>query len=76
VLLNQPQWQSQVFLLRLWMEAQVDGPPIWRGKVQHLISGEAQRFDDWSTLIDALLALLPSQPEAESAHSVASTDET
>jgi hypothetical protein len=56
---NKPDPPSQVFLVRLWIEAQGDGPAAWRGKVQHLTSGEAYRFDDWMDLVALLQDMLP-----------------
>ncbi|MFQ6102463.1 MAG: hypothetical protein ACE5OS_14720 [Anaerolineae bacterium] len=51
--------RSHLFTLRLWPEELGDGRTEWRGKVQHVTSGEARYFRDWSTLIAHLLAMLP-----------------
>jgi len=56
--------QSHLFTLRLWREALGDGETEWRGKVQHVLSGEARHFRDWATLVGHLLALLPDAGEA------------
>ncbi len=56
--INKPDPPSQVFLLRLWSEAQGDEQAAWRGKVQHLTSGEAYRFDDWADLVAWLQDML------------------
>jgi len=42
--------RSQLFTLRLWPEDLGGGKTDWRGKVQHVDSGEARYFRDWSTL--------------------------
>ena len=34
------------------------GRTEWRGKVQHVLSGEARYFRDWATLIKALQKML------------------
>jgi hypothetical protein len=42
--------RSHLFTVRLWLEPLGDGQAEWRGKVQHVPSGEAQYVRDWSTL--------------------------
>ena len=42
--------RSHLFTLRLWPEDLGDGHTDWRGKVQHVSSGEARYFRDWPTL--------------------------
>ena len=51
---------SHLFLVRLWAESDNDGDVVWCGKVQHVTKGKANQFRDWSTLIDLLMAMLPS----------------
>jgi hypothetical protein len=41
---------SHLFMLRLWPEDLGSGQTDWRGKVQHVNSGEARYFRDWPTL--------------------------
>jgi len=55
---ERPQRSSDLFTIRLWQEDLGDGQMEWRGKVQHVTSGEARYFRDWPTLIAFLLALL------------------
>ena len=50
---------SHLFLVRLWAESNNDGEAVWCGKVQHVTKGKANRFRDWPTLIDLLMAMLP-----------------
>jgi hypothetical protein len=45
-------------MLRLWQEDLGEGRVEWRGKVQHVTSGEAHYFRDWSKLIAALQEIL------------------
>ncbi len=46
-------YHSQLFTVRLWRE-QLSDHGEWRGKVQHVMSGETRYFRDWETLIDFL----------------------
>jgi hypothetical protein len=46
--------RSQLFTVRVWLEDLGDGRSEWRGKVQHVLSGEVRYFRDWATLIAAL----------------------
>ncbi len=41
---------SQLFTLRFWPEDQGDGHLDWRGKVQHVGTGEVRYFRDWLML--------------------------
>ncbi len=54
---------SQLFVLRMWQENLGEGQLEWRGKVQHMISGEAHYFRDWSGLMACLQQILENQPE-------------
>jgi hypothetical protein len=47
---DQPAQSSQLFMLRLWPEDLGSGQTDWRGRVQHVNSGEARYFRDWGTL--------------------------
>ena len=50
---------SHLFTVRLWAEELDESRAEWRGKVQHVISGEAHYFREWSKLADCILAMLP-----------------
>ena len=50
--------RSQLFTVRIWQEELGDGQSEWRGKVQHVHTGEALYFRDWSVLVTALLKML------------------
>ena len=43
--------RSQLFTVRVWREDLGDGRDEWRGKAQHILSGEARYFRDWQTLV-------------------------
>ncbi len=54
---------AQLFMLRMWCEELGEGRVEWRGKVQHVTSGEARYFRDWSTLIACLQEMLSVKPD-------------
>ncbi len=56
---DQTQHRTHLFTLRMWAEVLGDGQIEWRGKVQHILSGEARYFRDWSTLIAYMQEMLP-----------------
>jgi len=43
--------RSNLFTLRVWLEQVDDGREEWRGRVQHVVSGETIFFRDWDTLL-------------------------
>jgi len=49
--MKQQQYDSQLFTVRVWLEELGNGQTEWRGKVQHVTSGEVRYFRDWSTLV-------------------------
>jgi hypothetical protein len=49
---------STLFLVRLWAHETGDGQSEWRGKVQHIVSGEARPFHDWAALEAAMIEML------------------
>jgi hypothetical protein len=53
-----------LFTVRVWQEDRGDGQSEWRGRVQHLLSGEARYFRDWQTLVAFIAekATAPSGP--------------
>ena len=56
---------SHLFTLRIWPEALGSGQTEWRGKIQHVTSGETRYFRDWSTLVAFLLEMLPKLNDEE-----------
>ena len=55
---DQPKQSSHLFMLRMWLEDLGSGQTDWRGKVQHVNSGEARYFRDWPTLEKFLEGLM------------------
>ena len=51
---------SHLFTLRIWSEPLGNGWSQWRGKVQHVTSGETHYFREWS-----MLAMLPELNDKE-----------
>ncbi len=50
--------RSQLFTIRLWMEPVGDGRLEWRGRVQHVPSGQWETLRDWPTLVQFLEQVL------------------
>ncbi|GEM_PF-1374554 len=46
-----------LFTVRVWAE-RVDDAVEWRGKVQHLPSGEARYFREWAVLVGFMVDVL------------------
>jgi len=42
--------RSHLFTVRVWREDMGEGQWEWRGKVQHVLSGEAFYFREWQEL--------------------------
>jgi hypothetical protein len=47
---DQSAQSSQLFMLRMWLEDLGNGQTDWRGKVQHVNSGEVRYFREWAIL--------------------------
>lgn len=45
---------AQLFTLRVWWEAIGDNQKEWRGKVQHILTGETRYFRSWEALVEFL----------------------
>ncbi|MCX6032868.1 MAG: hypothetical protein NT169_26730 [Chloroflexi bacterium] len=43
--------RTHLFTGHLWLEEFADGGNEWRGKVQHVLSGETRYFQDWHVLL-------------------------
>jgi hypothetical protein len=56
---------SHLFTLRIWSEPLSKDLVEWRGRVEHVSSGETFYFRDWSSLVTLLLAIL-SKAEGDS----------
>jgi hypothetical protein len=46
--------RSELFNVRVWREDLGAGRIEWRGKVEHVLSGETRYFRDWRVLLDFL----------------------
>ncbi len=57
-------FRSYLFTVRLWLEQLGNGRTEWRGKAQHVMSGQARYFRDWPALIAFIEKMLP-DPNAE-----------
>jgi hypothetical protein len=50
---------THLFTVRIWLEPLGEDQTEWRGKVEHVLTGEWHYFRDWPTLIAHLNAMLP-----------------
>jgi len=53
------QENSHLFTVRVWQEAVSHTEAEWRGRLQHVPSGQVYYFRSWNGLIAHLLELLP-----------------
>ena len=56
--------QSALFTVRLWCEP-LDDHWEWRGKVQHVTSGEVRYFRTWESLIVIIQEILAKLDDCE-----------
>ncbi len=56
---------SHLFSLRLWQEEVGADRLEWRGRLQHVLSGDTRHFRQWNTLIELLLTMLEDQEPDE-----------
>lgn len=56
---------SHLFTVRLWNEVVSENCTEWRGKVQHVLSGEMHYFRDWPTLIAFLMHTMDEQERSQ-----------
>jgi hypothetical protein len=57
--------QSDLFSLRVWREVLGNGQVEWRGKLQHVVSGQFRYFHGWPMLLDRLSEMLPAEMPRE-----------
>lgn len=57
--------ERHLFVLHLWPEAIAPQQHEWRGRVEHLESGEVYFFRDAATLYQVLLAMVPELLEGD-----------
>lgn len=53
-----PSQNSHLFMLKLWAEMVRPGEIEWRGRLQHVVSGEVRYFHGWPALISQIEELL------------------
>jgi hypothetical protein len=59
---GEPGPQVQIFTLRIWVIGQKDATLEWRGRIQHIQSGEVQYCRDWDRFIAYVEEMLLNQP--------------
>lgn len=60
---RQGESESALFTLRIW-QVRESGEVEWRGRIQHVLSGEVYYFRTWQMLIERLAKIL-TQAELE-----------
>ena len=58
MILRQNDKGSQLFTLRVWPEEISTGHTEWRGKIQHVVDGEALYFHGWEAMMTFLVKTL------------------
>lgn len=56
---NSFEYNSHLFTVRVWQEEISHTDAEWRGRLQHVPSGQVYYFRNWGTLIRHLLSMLP-----------------
>lgn len=59
--------ERHLFVLHLWSETVASHQLEWRGRIEHLDSGEVRFFRDATTLYQVLLGMLPQPLEGDTA---------
>jgi hypothetical protein len=57
--------REELFTMRLWKESLDQTHMEWRGKIQHVGSGQVAYFRDWSKMVDFISAALPNLPQSD-----------
>jgi hypothetical protein len=60
---NTQSFRAHLFTVRVWRDDMGDGQWEWRGKVQHVDSGEAFYFREWQELIAHLKTWLQEESQ-------------
>jgi hypothetical protein len=55
--------QAQLFTLRIWVTNQDEASLEWRGRLQHIQSGEVQYCKDWESFVSYVEETLRNQPK-------------
>ena len=56
--------REELFMMKLWKESLDRTHVEWRGKIQHVASGQVAYFRDWSKVMDFIGATLPDLPQS------------
>jgi flavorubredoxin len=49
--------RTETFIVRLWAEYLEQIPPIWRGEIEHVDSGQTLRFGDRGQMLEFIQTL-------------------
>jgi len=59
-------YPTHLFVIRVWAQDIENGRSEWRGRVQHIPSGEVHYFREWADMVSIVQHLLPDNGEDES----------
>jgi hypothetical protein len=65
---DQASLTSHLFLVRLWLEDLGADQQEWRGRVQHILSGQVRYFREWAvleTILRNMVSMVVSEGAAE-----------
>ncbi len=54
---------TESFAVRVWLERVGPGKTEWRGRVEHMRTGETHYFREWSSLVDKIQSMLHSEQQ-------------
>ena len=62
--------KEQLFTIKLWQEALTEKQTEWRGKIQHIGSGDSSYFRDLSKMMDFITRRLSGLVSIQGSHEV------
>ncbi len=53
--------RTHLFVIRVWAQAIEHGHTEWRGRVQHVPTGEVHYFREWADMLTIVQQMLPAE---------------
>ena len=67
--------RTETFIVRFWAEYLKQIPPIWRGEIEHVDSGQTLRFGDRDQMLEFMQTLTMKLKQAEPGQSKQNQDD-